>query len=239
MKEILKVEELRVTYTSFELDKIDLKLNEGEIVGLVGENGAGKSTTIKAIMGMIKRNSGEIYYLGRVVEPKMHHKFRQKIGYVGDSELYYAKIKIKHILKFLSQIYDDWNKEKEKFYLNKFELDIEKKIIELSMGMRVKFEILIALSHDAQIYLLDEPTSGLDPVIRNEVLNILKALKNDGKAILFSSHITTDLEKIADRIIFMDKGKILVNKNIDSIKNIEGTLEDILFNHRKVDNVHE
>lgn len=227
MTPILSVQNLQVKYPSFFLKDVSFDLHKGEIVGLVGENGAGKSTTIKAVMGMINKAHGEIKYNGQTVREKDFPKLRQHIGYVGDAELYYAKIKVKRLLRFLADIYDDWDKEKMEHYLNAFGLDKEKKIIELSMGMRVKLELVMALSHHAEIYILDEPTSGLDPVARKEVLEILDKLRSEGRAILFSTHITSDLDKIADRVIYIAGGQIQLNEEMAVIRENYDSVEDI------------
>lgn len=229
MENLLSIKNLKVQYPFFCLDEISFDINCGEIVGLIGENGAGKSTTIKAIMGMVNRQGGTIQYCGKQIKEKDLPEFRQHTGYVGDAELYYAKIKVKQLLQFLSELYAHWNHEKMNRYLELFHLDKEKKMIELSIGMRVKLEILMALCHDAQIYLLDEPTSGIDPVARNEILQILKEIKQEGKGILFSTHITTDLEKIADRLIYLVDGRIVVDETMEKIKEKYGSAEEVLY----------
>lgn len=229
MNEVLMIKKLTVKYPGFVLNDISFNLCEGEIIGLVGENGAGKSTTIKAIMGMIDYKCGEIYYKGRLILKKDIPNFRQKIGYVGDVELYYPKIKVKHLLKFLSEIYNNWDLQRMNYYLDILKIDVEKTIIQLSMGMRVKLEIVVALSHNAELYILDEPTSGLDPVIRREILKILLELKKEGKAILLSSHITSDLEKIADRIIYIAEGRLILDEKKEKISEEYSSVEEILF----------
>lgn len=226
---ILSVKNLCVNYPSFKLQDVSFDLHEGEIIGLIGENGAGKSTTIKAIMGMIDKSDGEVCYHDKIIKEKDIPEFRQDIGYVGDAELYYAKVKVKQILRFLADLYDDWDDRKMQNYLEAFKLDKEKKIIELSMGMRVKLEIIIALSHHAEIYILDEPTSGLDPIARKEVLNILDDLRRQGKSILFSSHITSDLDKIADRVIYMINGHIELDEKTEVLKERYENVEEVLF----------
>lgn len=236
MEEILSVKDITVEYPKFTLNDISFNLHGGEIVGLVGENGAGKSTTIKAIMGMVDYKKGEIRFKGNLIRKADMPAFKQKIGYVGDAELYYPKVKVKHLLKFLSELYDDWDLQYMYRYLDILKIDTEKTIIQLSMGMRVKLEIVIALSHHAQIYILDEPTSGLDPVIRREVLNILLQLKREGKAVLLSSHITGDLEKIADRIIYIVEGRILLNEKKEILQKKYSSLEDVLFSLSQEEN---
>lgn len=219
MDTILSVEKLKVEYPSFVLGELDFDLHRGEITGLVGQNGAGKTTTIKAIMGIVAPSAGGVFYDGKKVTEKDIPDFRQMIGYVGDAELYYAKIKVKQVLKFLSELYDDWDQQLMERYIKDFKLDVEKKIIELSAGTRIKLELVMALSHHAEVYLLDEPTSGLDPIVRSEILKILRKLKKEeNKAIFFSSHITSDIDKIADRVMYMVDGKLVLDKQINELR---------------------
>jgi len=229
MREVLTVKNMTVEYPRFVLKDISFKLCEGEIVGLIGENGAGKSTTMKAIMGMTDCKCGEIYYKGELISKKDMAEFWQKIGYVGDAELYYPKVKVKHILKFLSEIYNDWDLQRMNYYLDILKIDVEKTILQLSMGMRVKLEIAAALSHNAELYILDEPMSGLDPVVRRDILKILLELKKEGKAILLSSHITSDLEKIADRIIYIADGRLILDEKKEALNEEYSSVEEVLF----------
>lgn len=219
MDTVLSVKNLKVEYPSFVLGELDFDLRRGEIIGLIGENGAGKTTTIKAIMGIVMPSAGAVFYEGKQVMEKDIPDFRQAIGYVGDAELYYARIKVKQLLQFLSELYVDWDRELMEQYIKIFKLDVEKKIIELSAGMRIKLELVMALSHHAEVYLLDEPTSGLDPIARSEILKILRKLKNEEqKTILFSSHITSDIDKIGDRVMYMVDGKLVLDKRIEEIR---------------------
>lgn len=239
MDTVLSVENLKVEYPSFVLGELNFDLHRSEITGLIGENGAGKTTTIKAIMGMIVPSAGEVFYDGKKVTERNLPDFRQIIGYVGDAELYYARIKVKQILQFLSELYVNWDCELMERYVKAFKLDVEKKIIELSAGMRIKLELVMALSHHAEIYILDEPTSGLDPIARSEILKILRRLKNEEqKTILFSSHITSDIDKIGDRVIYMVEGKLVLDKRIEEIRedfvkirpNADATLAEVREN---------
>lgn len=230
METVLKVENLLVTYQNFKLDNISFCCKSGEIVGLIGVNGAGKSTTIKAIMQIVPRQGGKVIWKGETVTPKKISEFREHAGYVGDNGCYYPNVKVKKILSFVSGLYRDWDYKLMEDYIDKFHLDTNKKMKELSTGMRVKLDLLIAMSHNAGIYILDEPTSGLDPVVREEVLRILHDLaKNHGKLVIISSHITSDLEKIADRAIYIVDGKIALDAGIEEIQKEFRTLEDVLF----------
>ncbi|SCJ90861.1 Uncharacterized ABC transporter ATP-binding protein YbhF [uncultured Eubacterium sp.] len=219
MDTVLSVENLKVEYPSFVLGELNFDLQKGEIIGLIGENGAGKTTTIKAIMGIVMPSAGAVFYNGMQVKERDIPDFRQAIGYVGDAELYYARIKVKQILQFLSELYADWDGALMERYIKIFKLDVEKKMIELSAGMRIKLELVMALSHHAEVYLLDEPTSGLDPIARSEILKILRKLKHEEqKTILFSSHITSDIDKIGDRVMYMVDGKLVLDKRIEEIR---------------------
>ena len=215
MESILEVKDLKVKYPGFCLDNISFSCQKGKIIGIIGTNGAGKSTTIKAIMHIIEREQGDIFWKGKTLTPKIISNFRENVGYVGENDCYYPNIKIRKILKMMSELYSNWDNETMEKYINIFQLDIGKKVKELSTGMRVKLDLLMAMSHNAEIYILDEPTSGLDPVIRKELLEILEHLaKDEEKTVIISSHITSDLEKIADRIIYIVSGKI----ELDDIK---------------------
>ncbi len=219
MDSLLKIKNLSVYYPGFSLENISLQCNSGEIIGLIGVNGAGKSTTIKSIMGIIHRNSGEIYWHGKKVLNKNLPAFREHIGYVGDNDCYYPNIKLKKILSFVSELYSNWDESIMEEYIEKFALDTNKRMKEFSTGMRVKINLLIAISHNADLYLLDEPTSGLDPVIRKELLEILYNFANkENKGVIISSHITSDLEKIANRVIYLVDGKIMLDKDIEILR---------------------
>lgn len=219
MNDLLRIRSLSKHYDGFDLRNVDLTVPAGSVVGFIGSNGAGKTTTIKAIMGIVAPSAGGVFYNGKKVTEKDIPDFRQIIGYVGDAELYYAKIKVKQVLKFLSELYDDWDQQLMERYIKDFKLDVEKKIIELSAGTRIKLELVIALSHHAEVYLLDEPTSGLDPIVRSEILKILRKLKKEeNKTIFFSSHITSDIDKIADRVMYMVNGKLVLDKQINELR---------------------
>ena len=219
MERILEVKDLKVKYPGFCLDNISFSCQKGKIIGIIGTNVAGKSTTIKAIMHIIEREQGDIFWEGKTLTSKIIPIFRENVGYVGENDCYYPNIKIRKILKLMSELYSNWDNETMEKYINCFQLDVGKKVKELSTGMRVKLDLLMAMSHNAEIYILDEPTSGLDPVIRKELLEILEHLaKDEKKTVIISSHITSDLEKIADRIIYIVNGKIELDDDIASIR---------------------
>ena len=207
---LCEIRNLRKTYTSFTLSELSFQLNAGRIVGFIGRNGAGKTTTIKSMLGLVHPDGGEIRYFGL---PFARHEkqIKQQIGYSTGAVNYYPKRKIKDIVAVTRMFFDTWNEETYREYLSLFALDESKMPSELSEGMRVKFNLLLALSHKSEILILDEPTSGLDPFSRDELLDIFEELKKRGVSILFSTHITSDIEKCADDILYIRDGKLVAN----------------------------
>lgn len=223
----LEVENLVKHYEKFSLKHVSFKLKKGYIMGFIGSNGAGKTTTIKSILNMIKTDSGEITVLGKnFIEHEI--ELKQEVGYAFGGVNYYEKRKVKQVTSVVKRFYKNWNEDLYHTYMKKFKLDEEKKIFELSRGMRVKYELALALSHEAKLFILDEPTSGLDPVARDQLLELFQGLVEDGeKSILFSTHITSDLEKCADYITFISNGKIVGSDTyesfIDTYRLVKGT----------------
>lgn len=205
----LEVKNLNKKYKSFYLKDISIQLEKGYIMGFIGTNGAGKTTTLKSILNMIHIDSGEIKILGKNF---IEHEFelKQEIGYAFGGVDYYTRSKIKKVTNVVKKFYTNWDDEAYYNYLRKFKLDENKKIIELSAGMRVNYNLALALSHGAKLLILDEPTSGLDPVARDNLLDIFQELVEEGEiSILFSTHITSDLEKCADYITYIHNGQII------------------------------
>lgn len=217
MNNILEVNNLRKEYNDFTLKNISFSLERGYIMGFIGPNGAGKSTTIKLIMNLIKKNTGEIKIFG--LDNIAHEKdIKQKIGFVYDENYYYEELTINEMKKIICPFYKNWNEKTFQGYIKHFDLNPKKKIKELSKGMKMKFSLAVALSHGAELIIMDEPTSGLDPVFRREILDILYSLiQDENKSIFFSTHITTDLEKVADYITFINKGEIVFSMPKDDI----------------------
>ena len=205
---IVEVRELSKKYPSFELSEVSFDVRESRITGFIGRNGAGKTTTIKAMLNLIHPDSGGVSFFGRPMVTG-EAEIKKRIGYSTGTINWYSRKKIKDIVQVVKSFYDTWDDEAYRKYLTLFGLDESKMPIELSEGMKVKFNLLLALSHKCEVLILDEPTSGLDPFSRQELLDIFTELKSDGVAVFFSTHIISDIEKCADDIVYISKGKIV------------------------------
>lgn len=196
--------------TNFKLDNISLDLPYGCIMGLVGENGAGKSTTIKLILDIIKRDTGSIKIFGEEVNPSSN-KVKNDIGVVLDEPCFPDSLNPAEVGKIMAKTYDNWDNKKFCELLERFDIAPKKKFKSLSKGMKIKLSIAVALSHNAKLLILDEPTNGLDPVIRSEIVSLFNEFTRDPmKSVLISSHIVSDLEKLCDYIAFISKGKVIL-----------------------------
>ncbi|WP_068621293.1 ABC transporter ATP-binding protein [Paenibacillus tuaregi] len=205
----LDIKNLNKSYPTFQLKDVSFQLGQGYIMGFIGANGAGKTTTIKSMLNMIQPDSGEVHILGRNIA-EHETGLKQEIGYALGGFDFYSRSKIKKLTSVVKGFYTNWDDETYYSYLRRFKLDENKKITELSTGMKVKYNLALALSHGSKLIILDEPTSGLDPIARDELLDIFQNLVVDGEiSILFSTHITSDLEKCADYITFIDNGQII------------------------------
>ena len=214
----LELNGITVAYEKYTLSNISFSCNGGDILALIGRNGAGKTTTIDSIMGLTTLKSGIIRYNGQPVTEANEHQFKEKVGYVGASQEYYPNIRVGTFLRVVSGFYPHWDRSIIEQYLSSFSIDPDKKLSQLSSGMKVKLSLAIALSHSAEIFLLDEPTAGLDPIVREQVLEILERLARErGACILFSSHITQDVEKIASRVLFLVDGTIALNADMKTL----------------------
>lgn len=211
---ILEVRGLGKSYPGFSLADVSFSLEEGKITGFIGRNGAGKSTTLGCILNQIAASSGEVTVFGKSFAD-CEAEIKQKIGYVSGAVNFYPKKKLKTIADVTKQFYSEWDSEAYEKYSRLFSLDENKTPSALSAGMKVKFSLALALSHGAELLILDEPTSGLDPVSRDELLEIFLTLKDEGKTILFSTHITSDLDFCADNIIYIRGGKIIAESPIN------------------------
>lgn len=217
MDYILEVKDLEKKYKDFTLDKISFSIPSGTIVGLIGENGAGKSTTINAILNLIKKDGGEIKVLGKEMTDS-DTGMRNEIGVVFDGNNFYDTLTPRKIGNIMAKVYSNWDMSCFEDYLKRFQLPVSKEIKQFSKGMKMKFTIAVALSHNPRLLILDEATSGLDPIVRDEVLDIfLDFVQDETHAVLVSSHITSDLEKIADYITFIHKGKLIFSLSKDEL----------------------
>ena len=232
MNNILEVNNLGKIYNEFQLKDINFSLPYGFIMGLIGENGAGKTTTIKAILNMISKDSGDIAIFGKN-NIKDEIEIKKNIGAVFDSNYFVDSWKIKDVEKSMRLFYDNWDNIKFKSLISKFNISTNKKISQLSKGMQMKLMLACALSYDAKLLILDEPTSGLDPVSRDELLDILKEyIEDEKRSVLFSTHITTDLEKIADYITYLHKGRLIYSGGkeefIDAFRIAKGGRDELV-----------
>jgi len=205
----LRVENLTKSYPSFTLRDVSFTLERGRIMGLIGKNGAGKSTALKAILNLVTPDGGSIQVLGRPF-PAEELDCKRRLGVVLGGVGFYQHKRLRSITDVTRRFYPSWDQTAYTRYLEEFDVDESKRVRELSAGMRVKYQIAVALSHQAELLIFDEPTSGLDPVSRDELLTLFRAIAADGKrSILFSTHITSDLERCADDITYIKDGRLL------------------------------
>ena len=205
---IAEVRGLVKKYPSFELKEVSFDIEKGRITGFIGRNGAGKTTTIKAMLNLIHTDGGEICYFGSPLAGN-ETDIKKRIGYSTGTVSWYPRKKIRDIVDIVKRFYDTWDEAAYRKYLDMFALDEQKTPLELSEGMKVKVNLLLALSHRAEVLILDEPTSGLDPFSRNELLELFRELKKEGVAVFFSTHIISDIEKCADDIVYISQGRIV------------------------------
>lgn len=214
---MIEIKNLTKKYPGFTLGGINLTLPKGAIMGFIGENGAGKSTTIKTMLNIIPKDKGEVNLLGKNIETS-EKRIKQEIGVVLDDSFLSDYLNLEDIHKIMKQFYQNWDKNLFDNYSKQFNLPKGKKIKEYSTGMKMKLKIATALSHHPQLLILDEPTSGLDPVIRSEILDIFRDfIQDEEHSIFLSSHITSDLEHIADYITFIHQGKIMLSKSREEL----------------------
>ena len=205
---IVEVRGLVKKYPSFELKEVSFGVEKGRITGFIGRNGAGKTTTIKAMLNLIHTDGGEVCYFGSPLAGS-ETEIKKRIGYSTGTVSWYPRKKIRDIVDIVKRFYDTWDEEAYRKYLGMFALDEQKTPLELSEGMKVKVNLLLALSHRAEVLILDEPTSGLDPFSRSELLELFSELKKEGVAVFFSTHIISDIEKCADDIVYISQGRIV------------------------------
>lgn len=235
MENSLEVKNLCKKYNGFELKNVNLNLPKGMIMGLIGENGAGKTTTIKSILNVIKRDSGEINIFG-LDNIKDEKKIKSDIGVVLDDSFLSEYLTPKDISKIMKNFYKTWDENLYFQYIEKFNLPQNKISKAFSSGMKMKLKIATALAHKPKLLILDEPTSGLDPIARNEILDIFQDfIQDEEHSVLVSSHITSDLEHIADYITFINKGEIIFTKTRDELLEEYGVLKCAEEEFKKLD----
>ncbi len=220
----IEIKGLTKKYDGFTLDNVSFNVPKGSIMGFIGQNGAGKTTTIRALLGIIRFDSGSINMLG--LDNREHeYEIKEQIAAVFDELPFQEMFTAKQLSIMMGGIYRDWDKVTFEKYLDRFQLPARKKCGKFSKGMKMKLQIAAALSHNAKLLIMDEATTGLDPVVRNEILDIFREyLHDEERSILMSSHITSDLEKIADSVTFIDKGKLLLS----------GYKDDVLDSHAMI-----
>lgn len=216
MNDILTVNGLNKSYGDFSLKDVTFSLPEGCITGFIGVNGAGKTTTLRSLLGLTNKLSGNIQFFGLDMD-KNERQIKDRIGIVLDDGCFYEELSLAEMKGIISSAYTSWSEQDFKRYMDMFSLDLKQKINTLSKGMKMKYALALALSHNAELLIMDEPTSGLDPLIRSQLLKILtEYMGNGGKGVFFSTHITSDLDKIADMLIMIDNGRIVFQEEKDT-----------------------
>ena len=225
MDKVLELKNVTKDYGDFKLDGVNLSVTKGGICGFIGQNGAGKTTTISLILDIIKKDAGTIKVFGEDMAENSI-ALKERIGVVFDEMGYHDFLTATQINKIMGNIYKNWNETVFFQYLERFGLPKKKRCGAFSRGMRMKLQIAVALSHCAELLIMDEPTSGLDPIVRSEMLQIFQEfVMDENHTILLSSHITSDLERIADEVVFINKGKIILAGNKDELLETHGLMK--------------
>ena len=217
MENVIELQNVSKSFKGFQIKNFSMEVKKGFVTGFIGGNGSGKSTTIKMIMNLMNPDSGNVSLFGMNYSTDAKG-IKERIGFVYDDNVFYDELTLKEITKIIAPAYKKWDFNQFTYYKDLFELPLNKKMKTFSKGMKMKASLAIALSHHAELIIMDEPTSGLDPVFRRELLDVLQNIMQDGeKTIFFSSHITTDLDRIADYITFIQNGKHIFTKDIYAI----------------------
>lgn len=243
---LLNVKNICKKYEKFELQNVSFSIEEGTIVGFIGRNGAGKTTTLKGIQNLIHLDSGSIETFEKPFKLR-EYESKQNMAFSLSEINFFQDYRIGKLTNVTKRFYQNWDDKTYEKLCKKFELDQKKKIKELSSGMKVKYNLAVALSHHAKLLILDEPTSGLDPVSRDEILDIFKSIVKDGKrSILFSTHITSDLDKCATHIVYIKNGKIVESKEkedfinlyryVEGKKSLLNDMKEILISYKEDEN---
>lgn len=237
---IVEVQHITKVYPAFTLEDVNFCIDEGRITGFIGRNGAGKTTTIKAMLNLIHPDQGHVRFFGQDLIGN-ETAIKQRLGYSTGTVNWYPRRKIRDIVDIEKRFYKTWDESAYRHYLDLFALDETKTPLELSDGMKVKFNLLLALSHRAEVLILDEPTSGLDPFSRDELLEVFMLLKEAGVAVFFSTHIISDIEKCADDIVYISHGRLVAASSKDAFtaqfsENSESLEETMLRMERRAFN---
>lgn len=238
MKQIMEVEGLNKSYGDFSLTDINFSLPEGCITGFIGVNGAGKTTTLRTILRLTKKSTGNIRFFGLDMN-KDEKQIKERLGIILDDGCFYDELSLSEMKSIVSSAYSKWSEQDFKRYMDMFSLDSKQKINTLSKGMKMQYALALALSHNAELLIMDEPTNGLDPLIRSQLLKVLKEyMENGGKGVFFSTHITSDLDKVADMLIMIDKGRIIFREEkdtlLDTYRIVKGDLGALSSETRKL-----
>ncbi|HAM81986.1 ABC transporter ATP-binding protein [Ornithinibacillus bavariensis] len=217
MEKVVELKNVTKEFKGFSVNNIDLQVKQGFVTGFIGANGSGKSTTIKMIMNLLKPDAGEVKLFG--LDYREHEKeIKERIGFVYDGNVFFEGMNLKDIKRIVAPAYKHWDDTLFYRYMEQFELPLNKAMRTFSKGMQMKASLAIALSHHAELIIMDEPTAGLDPIFRRELLDLLQELMvDDNRTIFFSTHIATDLDRIADYIAFIQRGELVFNKSIHDI----------------------
>lgn len=238
MSDILNVENLNKSYGDFSLTDVAFSLPEGCITGFIGVNGAGKTTTLRTLLGLTKKQSGNICFFGLEME-KNEKQIKDRIGIVFDDGCFYDELSLAEMKSIISSAYTKWSEQDFRRYMDMFSLEPRQKINTLSKGMKMKYALALALSHNAELLIMDEPTSGLDPLIRSQLLKVLTDyMENGGKGVFFSTHITSDLDKIADMLIMINNGRIVFQEEkdflLDTYRIVKGDVKALTDDARRL-----
>lgn len=238
MDNILEINGLVKRYPAFSLDSVSFSLPEGCVTGFIGANGAGKTTTIRSILNLAHKDAGTIKIFGLDAE-EYEKEIKDRIGIIMDGSYFYNDLSMRDMKSIIAPAYSKWSDADYQSYMDKFDLDPKQKISTLSSGMRMKYALVLALSHQAELLIMDEPTSGLDPLVRSQFLEIIKEyMKNGGNGVFFSTHITSDLDKIADMLILINGGKIIFQRNkddlLDTFRTVKGNTTALNDQNKKL-----
>ena len=228
---VLEVKGLCKSYPAFQLQDVSFCVRKGTVMGLIGRNGAGKTTIMKSILNIVRADRGQVTCFGLDLCQR-EAEIKQRMGYATSAAEYFKKKRICDILAVTKRFYANWDDELCRKYLQLFQVDVNKTPSQLSQGMKVKLNLVLALSHGAELLILDEPTSGLDPISREELLEIFRLLRSRGVSLLFSTHINSDLEKCADDITYIKEGRVVYSGGLQTFAP-NGTLETVMMQHEK------